>query len=81
MFLFPFIILCMWVRRHDFSEKERNEKLCYHSTYHRVISKPILESNFKFKMLSRIVQIKLTSNYSTLWLEEEEDRNVTLPIG
>ena len=31
MFLFPFIILCRWVRRHDFSEKERDETLCYHS--------------------------------------------------
>ena len=74
MFLFPFIILCRWVRRHDFSEKERDEVLCYHSTDYRVILKPILKSNFKFKILSGIVQIKLTP-------EEEEDRNVTLPIG
>ena len=55
MFLFPFIILCRWVRRHDFTEKERDEKLCYHSTDYRVISKPILKSNFKFKILFRIV--------------------------
>ena len=66
MFLFPFIILCRWVRRHDFSEKERDETLCYHSTDYRVILKPILKSNFKFKILSGIVQIKLTPNHSTL---------------
>ena len=40
-----------------------------------------LNQILNLEMLSRIVQIKLTSNYSTLWLEEEEDRNVTLPIG
>lgn len=81
MFLFPFIILCRWIRRHDFSEKEWDETLCYHSTGNCVISKAILKWNFKFKFLRRIIQIKLTSNHSTVWLQEE-DRNITdLPIG
>ena len=80
MFLFPFIILCRWIRRHDFSEKEWDETLCYHSTANCVISKAILKWNFKFKFLRRIIQIKLTSNHSTVWLQEE-DRNINLPIG